>query len=403
MDQGSGAAKPESDAAVAAGRGGNPSRMRDHNERALLSALRDGPLSGKALAAWLGVSAQTASVITRELERAGLIEKGPPLRGRVGKPQVPWALRADGAFGLGLHIGRRGAGLMLMDLTGGVRLHLSERLPAPRPDQIEAFFRKGLIAAQDVLGDQAGRITGLGVAAPFRLDDWSEALGPGTDIAAQWRDYDLRARLGALSDLPLRLANDVTMACAGELHFGASTRLNDFAYFHIGALLGGGVVMGGRVLTGARGNAGAFGSIPLRPADVPQHQLLHHASLYLLEDRLSAHLGRPVDLKAEPTLWETESDLVGAWLQEAAAALAMAALGVSAALDLPDVVIDGVLPERVRSDLVAATAREAERFDQRGLHRLAFRAGGLGRMAGVMGAAHLPLLGAVFQEGSHFA
>ena len=71
-------------------RGSNQSGMRDHNERLVLSLLRQaGALAKSDLARMTGLSAQTVSVIMRALEGDGLLVRGEPVRGRIGQPSVP--------------------------------------------------------------------------------------------------------------------------------------------------------------------------------------------------------------------------------------------------------------------------------------------------------------------------
>jgi hypothetical protein len=43
--------------------------------------------------------------VKHRLEEEGLIERGEPMRGRVGQPAVPYGLAASGAYSLGLTIG----------------------------------------------------------------------------------------------------------------------------------------------------------------------------------------------------------------------------------------------------------------------------------------------------------
>ena len=84
-------------------RGTNQSGMRDHNERLVLSLVRlHGGLSKSDIARMTGLSAQTVSVIMRELERDGLLLKLAPQRGKIGQPSVPMSLNPDGAFFIGL-------------------------------------------------------------------------------------------------------------------------------------------------------------------------------------------------------------------------------------------------------------------------------------------------------------
>ena len=67
--------------------GANLVRVRAYNERLVLSIVRrqDG-ISKAEIARLTGLSPQTVSVIMRALENDGLLLRGKPQRGRVGKP-----------------------------------------------------------------------------------------------------------------------------------------------------------------------------------------------------------------------------------------------------------------------------------------------------------------------------
>ncbi len=116
--------------------GTNQSGMRDHNERVVLSLLRQhGSLAKTAIARMTGLSAQTSSIIMRMLEADELLSREEPLRGRIGQPLIPMSLNPEGAFFLGLKIGRRSADLVLIDFVGQIRsmLHMPYDYPAPEP------------------------------------------------------------------------------------------------------------------------------------------------------------------------------------------------------------------------------------------------------------------------------
>lgn len=379
-----------------------PSRLRDQNERAVLSAVRArGALAGAELARLLNISAQTASVITRSLEKEGLLVKGQPIKGKVGKPQMPVALRADGSFAFGLQIGRRGADMILMDLAGNVRRHERIGYKYPVPDVIEAFVRTQIEAALEELGpERATHVVGIGIATPFELWNWLEALGAPESDATLWKDYDFATAFAAFTDIRVIVANDANMACNGELVFGASRALQDFIYLYVGAFIGGGFTLNGQVYHGARGNAGAFGSIPIGPVEDPNHQLIHHASIYRLEQAIGRKHGRPVNLRTETDFWTTEPELVDAWIEDTATALAKAAIAISAVLDVETIILDGGFPDAIRTRVCNATSIALEKIDQQGIHQVKIVEGTLGRSAGAMGAAFEPLLSAHFLEGS---
>ena len=126
-------------------RGTNQSGMRAHNERLVLSLVRQhGALAKSDIARITGLSAQTVSVIMRALEQEGLLQRGEPVRGRIGQPSVPMSLDADGAFFVGLKVGRRSADLTLIDFLGRVRSTLRRIYRYPTPDRIVGFVAEAL-------------------------------------------------------------------------------------------------------------------------------------------------------------------------------------------------------------------------------------------------------------------
>lgn len=376
------------------------SRVRDHNERAILTLLRErGGVAGAEIARALGVSAQTASVILRALEEQRLVIRDAPVKGKVGKPQIPFRLNPDGAFSLGLRIGRRSGDLLLIDLVGAVRAETSLPYPYPTPGGVEDFVAEAAPGLYEAAGVQAAEVEGLGIAAPFELWNWLDALGAPKAEAERWRDYDIAAGLGRVSGQDVHLANDVNMACNAESLFGTGQALKDFAYFYIGSFVGGGLVLNGQVFHGGRGNAGAFGSIPVAGSGMSARQLIHSASLYTLEHRIAGHLEKPVNLRAEPHLFETQDRLSKAWQLEAAKALAQAVSAVVAVLDIEDIVLDGAFPAPVRDALIADLRAALDNVDQQGLNAFRLTPGQLGHRAGARGAAYEPLMRSYFLEG----
>ena len=142
--------KPNAEAA--APRGTNQSGMRDYNERLVLSLVRQhNALAKTDIARMTGLSAQTVSVIMRALEQDGLLLRGEPLRGKIGQPSIPMSLAADGAFFLGLKIGRRSADLVMIDFLGTVRSTHRRVYRYPTPDAVVEFVAHSLPAMLGLL------------------------------------------------------------------------------------------------------------------------------------------------------------------------------------------------------------------------------------------------------------
>ncbi len=375
------------------GRGTTQTGVRLYNERLVLSLIRKHSSLPKAEIARLnGLSAQTVSVIVRKLEADGLLLRNRPQRGKVGQPLIPFSLNPDGAFAIGLKIGRRSGDLMLLDLAGQVRntLHRPYRFPAPQ--ELLGFVAseiESLVAG--LKPKQRERISGLGIAAPFELWSWEEEMGAPQAIMAAWRGFDLPGEIAKLTGWPIHFCNDATAACAAELLFGKGHEYRDYAYFYVGYFIGGGIVINGALYQGRNGNAGALGSFPVPGGGAASQQLIRSASFYLLEQELR-RLGRKPDL-----LWQEASDWSDAepalerWIEQAAASLAQAAAGVASVLECAAVVIDGAMPANVRGRLAAATRTALARVNTQGISRFEIVEGTIGSEARAMGAASLPL------------
>lgn len=373
--------------------GANQSRMRAHNERLLLTALRfEGPTPGGQLAKTLGLSAQTVSNIIRDMEEDGVLQRGRPLRGRVGKPSVPMCLAAEGAYSFGLKIGRRTTDLAMMNLHGDVvdALRLTHRYPMPGP--VMAFLEEGMAQMTDALRPHVrSRICGLGVAAPFELWHWSAEFNAPRAEFLEWKNFDIAQEVARFSPLPVTVLNDATAACRAEHSFGRGKEFRDYAYFFVGAFVGGGIVLNNGVVEGGRGNAGALGSLQTSDGSGRPALLLDTASIRHLEADLTSRGLLNDEIARKPEAWHAHPRVVRNWINMTASELARAALSVCAVVDFEAVLVDGTFPDFVRQSLVAQMEAEIVRFDRRGILPPKIVAGTVGEAAGVMGAAFRPI------------
>ena len=206
-------------------RGTNQSGMRQLNERLVLTLLRRfGPMPKSAIARLTGLSAQTVSVIMRALEGEGLLTRGDPVRGKVGQPSVPMALNPDGAYFVGLKLGRRSADVVLTGFTGKVIGQVHRTYPWPEPGMVSAFTVSAIAELTQTLpADHRQRVSGLGVAMPFQMWEWTEAMGAPEAVIDAWRRADIRADIAAATGLPVYLQNDASAACNAELVFAPET------------------------------------------------------------------------------------------------------------------------------------------------------------------------------------
>ena len=103
-------------------KGSNSVQVRKYNERVVLEALRRLGTASKAdLARSTNLTPQAVAGIVDGLVELGLVEHRGRRTGLVGQPSVMFAPDPDGAFAIGLHVGRRALDAVLVDFTGAVR------------------------------------------------------------------------------------------------------------------------------------------------------------------------------------------------------------------------------------------------------------------------------------------
>jgi predicted NBD/HSP70 family sugar kinase len=389
----------------ASDRGTNQIGVRLYNERLVLSLIRlHGELPKADIARLTGLSPQTISVITNQLEADGLLLRGQPQRGRIGQPSVPYSLNPEGALAFGLKVGRRSADLYLIDLTGRVIKARHQTYAYPTLSLIREFTRKGIDLVLSGLEPRLReRIAGLGVGAPYEMWTWHEEIGAPPEELDLWRTVDIRSEIAALCPWPVYFANDITAACAAELMFGRGGEFIDYLYFFIGSFIGGGLVLNGHLFPGRSQNAGALGSMPAPGAPPRQggrsRQLMNVASIYVLERKLVAE-GRDAEV-----LWRSPDDwgqdlgpALDEWIEEVATSVAFSIVAAVAVVDVETVIIDGAFPVAVRNRIVERTRVALVAVNQQGLSPFKLVEGSIGNAARAMGGASLPLLANFTQD-----
>ncbi len=375
-------------------RGSNHVGMRQFNERVVLQAIRlQGSVPKAELARLTGLTAQTIGLITTRLEDDGLVIRHDRVRGRIGQPSVPLALNPDGAFSLGIKIGRRSADWLLVDFTGAVRHRESLAYDFPDADTLLPIIAQRMGAIQDSLGPLASRLVGVGVAAPFNLGGWHKMLGLSQATSDHWNEINLSAKVQAMTELPVSFAKDTQAACVAELVAGRGRDLKSFLYLFVDTFVGGGLVINSHLHHGQHGNAGAVASLPLQITngrEVPE-QLIAHASLWELEQRFVADGLDPTAAYDPRAMAQPFLPSTAAWLSHAARGLAQCIVSGTAFLDIDAVVIDGSLCLDMLQRLIAETNAALAHYNWEGLWQPKIMSGSLGSDARALGGALLPL------------
>lgn len=377
-------------------RGSNHSGMRQFNERIVLQAIRhEGAIAKADLARLTQLSTQTVSIIVNRLFEDGLLLKQDRVRGKIGQPSIPLSLNPDGAFSLGLQVGRRSLEVIVADFLGQPRHHLQFRYPFPDPDVVLDHIRNGLQQMRERMGAAWERTVGIGLTAPLSMHQWSNLFEGDAAVAlARWADIDLLAAVQELTPLPVQFAKDTMAACMAEMLQGQGLHVESYLYVFIGTFVGGGLVLSGHIMTGRHGNSGAIGSMPMalaQPAGTPPRQLLQLASGRQLEQALAA-AGHDPQLVHDDAIMDAAFDAItGPWLEQASRALAMTVVSAVALADLDAAVIDGSVSAALIQALLAATRTQIRNYQLEGLEPPTILAGKVGAHARALGGALLPL------------
>lgn len=383
------------------GQGSNSAMVRQFNERVILTALRRlGEASKADLARHVNLTQNAAGQIVKNLEQQQLVRTTGKRTGLRGQPATLLQLDPEGAYSIGIKLGRRTIDSLLVNFAGEVLRAHQHEAALPLPDVALRIVRDDIASLRRSLTpEQRLRLAGVGLAVPHNLGSWRRELDIPEATCLAWDSFDFAGRLRAVIDLPVFVENDGTAVAVAELFQGHGRTLDDFVVIYIAGAIGGGVVLDGKFRRGRTGNAGDIGLMPVPPSLLasapaqarPSEILLTRASITGLIRHLR-HCGVPVGTgrEFEAAIAEHPGP-VGEWLKDCAAALVNPLLTIASLLDLQAIVIDGNLPrplidrlvDRLRV-LLAAYAPEARTPPE-------LRIGTIGRNAAAIGAATLPL------------
>ncbi|PSL17750.1 putative NBD/HSP70 family sugar kinase [Shimia abyssi] len=328
-----------------------------------------------------GLSVQTVSVISRELEEEGLIRRGEKRKGKVGQPSVPLQLAADGALFVGLEVEAKKVELILVNFVGDIldRICSTDAQFTPETARKFAFFAAEEMSRRLSQG-QSEKISGIGI---------TDAL---TDTDCWAKTWSLvGTKLGVGPDCPSHFGKEGSCACNAELIFGSEHVPKHFLYIHIGHAVSGGLAIEGHLHQGCTGNAGSIDRFPLEGIDRPSNRLSDMCSLDGLWNSAAAEGTCLNDIWVKTQAWGEFSDPVACWLGDAAPAIAQVVIGANALIDLPCVVIDGPMPKRLRKSIVLKVEEYLADSNPSSPNRPNVVEGSFGPDAVVLGAASLPL------------
>ncbi|HTN63163.1 MAG TPA: ROK family protein, partial [Devosia sp.] len=340
-----------------------------------------------------------AAIIDALVAGGYVLENGKRFGGK-GQPSAMYGLAPEGAYSIGLHIGRRAMDAILLDFAGQTCAFETHEYEHPDPDSIRRLGSAAIARFRAQLGlARATRLVGMGISAPYFIGGWDEELGFPRAVQEAWRAVDLRSHFAETQGLPVMIENDASAAAVAELVYGVGKQYPDFLHISLSTFVGGGLVLDGTLQTGPNGNTAAYGPFPVTHSSlssVPKpagkfEVLLHRASTYTLIHHLRVNgvaISRVRDLEPMPPEARV---LVSEWQDDCADALAQAIIGSIALVDLEAVVIDGLLPPPLLQDTVARVRTCFTQMMPPGLIAPTIVTGSLGARASALGASLLPI------------
>ena len=358
------------------------------SERKVLDIIwRLGPIARTDIGPLTSLSTMSVSRITRELTDRGLLSEEVHRSGGRGQPSRPLIIKSDAACSAGVYFSSRGMQVGLIDLSGQLLAHDSVAVEASRPIDVAraAAERISYFCKQE--GIPEDKIVGVGFALPGdfiadrkRLN--AHAMFPG------FRGNDLEAELQAGINKPVYVENDAASAALGERLLGVGQTINHFFFAHIGHGIGGGLVLDGRLYRGARGNAGIIGVQFPNDQPRPSGQDLF---AFLQKNGVEASDFEDLEFLRPQTCPPLKT-----WIARASAQLREGLWITARILDPNAIIIGGRLPFHILQEVVARVDDETFCNEGVDLPRPKVFASSLGPLAGVVGAAVLPLYSRYF-------
>lgn len=339
--------------------------MRHKNKAAILSLLRreDG-LPSVVVAKKTGLAPQTVSVLLRELEDRGLVQRGQRVKGKRGQPAIPMHLNPQGSCSVGISLDWRHMDIVLVNLLGEVLAHDKVHFTRPNSETIldDIVSRVNNILSQTSHG-ACNRLVGVGLARSFFGARYCREFGLTQEAEKYLNGDDLVNSLSERLQQPVTATHKGQAACLTEASLGKISPRTHMGYIYISTFVSGGYFVNHGISTAQKGYQAQIGNVMTAKPGGGVQPLHAVASLLSLETLLkeAGHDFTP----NEPTSWDWDaiSPVVDAWMDGAVSALAIVVFNASTTWGLSGMILDGVLPRHILSELAQRVQNSACNLD----------------------------------------
>ena len=371
------------------------------NEKIIISLIRKkGSLSKANLTKLTNLSPQSITDIVKRLIKKKLIIEGKKLKGKKGQPSTPLILNPNGAFSIGIKIGRRSCDLMLMCLDGSIKKQIKKNYEWPNSNLIFNFLKKEI---PDIINELNSITTkeniSIGIAMPDFISSWETVLAGRKNDLSKWNNINVKEKISEICGIECTIFNDVTSAALAEMHLGNNINIKSFFYIYIGSFIGGGLVLENKLYHGDNFNAGSIASLPLGiTKQKTKKQLLNNSSLFNLEDLLIKNNINKNNIYSDIKLNEIGKKIYFRWEKEIINSLAFTILSATSFLDINNVIIDSALPEKKTSEILKKITPALKKYNDEGLYLPKINQGSHGYLSRVIGASFIPFYKKYYTE-----
>lgn len=388
------------------------SALSHYNVNVVIHALRRlGEASQTDLVEATGLSAQTVSVIARDLVDRGVMREAGRIPVGRGRPRTLLELNGGSAHAVGLHIDPSRMSVVILDMRGEtVASVVSDEVDPDDGGATMEVAARLIREACEGQGLAVDDLAGVAIATPGPLDRDAQVIMNPVWLPG-WTDFspgvELAKNLG-IDEVPL--VKDTFAAVTGETWVRAGSSLESTMVFvYIGTGIGVGLSINGDPVAGSSGNAGEIGRIMIALSaegrDVSdQHSVgTDNDPLILIrraheEGILQGEIPEAGDMRAQEREFRLLTELARSGdeaandlLERAARAVGALATVAAQLVDADMVVFGGPYWDLV-SDWYATAARHAlDQPSARGPRPTRILSSAMGSAVGAIGAASVVL------------
>ncbi len=323
--------------------------LREHNLGMVLDRIVNAvsPPSRADISAGTGLTRATVSALADRLLAGGLIaELAPVSSQRAGRPAVPLVPAPRGLMAVGLEINVDYLGIRVIDLTGATLAEkvISGDFRSTEPAPVIGALADLLAGTIAPLSAEGIPLAGTYLAVPGLVDRKTGPLRLAPNLG--WDSVDvvrLLTEATGITDAPVWLANEATLAARAEAESLRPSGLHSFFYVSGEIGIGGAIVTEGSVVPGRHGWSGEIGHTLIDPrGPLCGCGALGCLEQYAGKDALMRGAGLDLELPVQALISTADTDSTRQALASAGKALGTALANTVNLIDVDTVVLGGI-------------------------------------------------------------